>query len=292
MKRKKNWSYLLFIGGFIIALFLIKKFFPSNADLAKTNYTYESYYQDEKQYDESLAKYQDQEKFSSLAVVSSHHFLAKDDIAKLFSSIKTQDIETVIIVGPDHFNSLKDSETQACTSVNPWRSFATILQTDEALIGKLKKIPGICSDDLVFLNEHSIYTIVPFIKKTFSQVKIVPLVVTNQANDDYFINLGKQIKSMTNHQKTLLVVSTDLAHGVGIEELKKIQQINKQIFFNQDLKNLDQVTSDCKNCLALLFSYLEGQDSTFHLISDNNSFAISGEDSNNVTSYLFVLYER
>ena len=51
---------------------------------------------------ESIDVEPEQEKV--FGAVVSHHLLSADSMARLFSSLQTQEIETIVIIGPNHFN--------------------------------------------------------------------------------------------------------------------------------------------------------------------------------------------
>ena len=107
-----------------------------------------------------------------------HHFLASDLIAKFFKKIESQnDIETIILIGPNHFNV---GFYGILASKAHWNTPFGDIGPDLEVIGILAEGGLVQIDEKPFQSEHSISTITPFIKKTFPDAKIVPIIIGSQ----------------------------------------------------------------------------------------------------------------
>jgi len=223
------------------------------------------------------------------AGVVSHHLLAKEKIAQFYSKISSDKIETIFLLSPDHYNHFFEPGILAYTSKAPWNTPYGELQADKDTIDGLLDSEIVNSKSSAMGLEHGIYTQIPFIKKFFPNAKIVPLVLNSSLQYGDFSQLGSELKNL-GQENTLLIVSSDFSHDAtpdqaaqndakSIDELKNISPA--------DIKN---ITSDCKQCVAVMQTYLAGKDLKFNATGSLNSFDISGADPESVTSYVFGYY--
>lgn len=63
-----------------------------------------------KEIKEVVLKFPKKKAEKAVAVVSSHHLLAKDLIGETFSKIENNQIERVIIISPNHFRQIKETK--------------------------------------------------------------------------------------------------------------------------------------------------------------------------------------
>lgn len=246
----------------------------------------ESYFSNKDEYEESFSKFKDMPKKHVLAATTSHHFLARDLIAQTFSGIDPTGIKTVIVVSPDHFKQITQPNTFAQTSDTVWDTPFGKMNTDENVIGKILQENGILSDINLFRSEHGIYTLIPFAKKELPEANIVPLVLRQSTDYQYFYNLGVKVSKIVNLNETVLVISSDFTHYTSTQKAKLNDQKSISLLPSKKLEDVELITNDCKQCTAFLFGYLKGTDTDFKLVFNKNSFDISGQDPESVTSYV------
>ncbi|MDD4990501.1 MAG: AmmeMemoRadiSam system protein B, partial [Candidatus Pacebacteria bacterium] len=225
------------------------------------------------------------------AGVVSHHLLAKEQIAQFYSKISSDKIETIFLLSPDHYNHFFEPGVLAYTSKAPWNTPYGELEADKDAIDELLSSDIVNSKSSAMGLEHGIYTEIPFIKKFFPNAKIVPLALNSSLQYGDFLKLGLELKNIS-QENTLLIVSSDFSHDAtqdkalendakSIDELKNIA--------SADIKN---ITSDCKQCLAVMQTYLADKDLGFNATDSLNSFDISGASPESVTSYVFGYYTQ
>jgi AmmeMemoRadiSam system protein B len=246
----------------------------------------ESYFKNRNEYDETFAKYENVTKINALAVITSHHFLAKDLIAQTFSGINPSSIQNVIIISPDHYNQINEPGIFIKTIDSRWHTPFGNMEANENLIKILLKEKGINSGINLFRQEHGIYTLVPFAKKALPNVKIIPLVLKQSSNYQYFYDFGNKLTKISNPRDTILVVSSDFTHDSSTQIAKLNDQKSINLLPNKKLENINSITNDCKQCTAFLFGYLQNIDTDFKLIFNKNSFDLSEKNPNSATSYV------
>lgn len=250
-----------------------------------------SVFNNKESYDDVFLKLSKTEEIADAkAGVVSHHFLAKELIANFYNKIGNNDISTVFLISPDHYNVFLPENTIAYTSYLPWHTPFGDLETNKEGIDYLISRTDMQQNDSAMGLEHGIYVEVPFIKKFFPNAKIVPIVTKGSHSYDIFSSLGKDIEDKFG-KKAILIVSSDFSHNATVKEAGINDKESIQALKNLNVDNINKVTNDCKQCLAVLSGFL-GDDKKydFSLIDNKNSFDISLQNGNSVTSYVSGYY--
>lgn len=114
----------------------------------------------------------------------------------------------IILLGPSHHIALRGVALPSAVSFETPFGELTV---DQEMIGELKAYPIFTMQPEVHRVEHSLELQLPFIKQTFGDVKIVPLVI-GQLNDEPEIRLVAEILKGYVQQDDLIVVSSDFTH--------------------------------------------------------------------------------
>lgn len=283
---RNKWVFLflelLLVGGIIC---LLKINYP------KSNKAYlEENYCSKEELEESFDKNGVSKIDKIEAIITSHHFLARDLIAKGFSKIDGKKIERVIIISPDHFKQIEKKETLAITASIDWKTYFGEVNPDSEGIKRLEKSRQVEDNTTPFEVEHGIFTLIPFIKNYLPKAKVIPIILKTKSDYIDFYDLGKKTASYFNRKKTLLVISSDFSHYIPSEEAKQNDLESVEILKTKDKDKINLIKNDCPECVAFLFGYLD-ENSEFNLIENTNSFEISGKDENYVTSYISAFYK-
>ncbi|MCX5707167.1 MAG: AmmeMemoRadiSam system protein B [Candidatus Omnitrophica bacterium] len=161
-----------------------------------------------------------------------------------YKLIKDKPYKTVIIIGTSHsyaFNGV---------SVYPQGAFQTplgILEVDSEFSSKLlDKDSEIIFDSQAFSQEHSVEVQLPFLQKTLSGFKIVPIIIS----DSPFLlcqKLANLLKgAIADRKDVLVVVSTDMYHGYDYEEAEKTDNLTLSYLKNMDAEGLYYALRDEK----------------------------------------------
>lgn len=232
------------------------------------------------------------EDVNAVAGIISHHFLAKQLIADFYNKVGSDKVSIVFLVSPDHYNNYFKPDSIAYTSYLNWDTPFGVLQTDNNSIKNLLSNKNIEINDSAMGLEHGIYVEAPFIKKFFPNAKIVPLVLKNNLPYEKFLSLGNAIKKISNNN-SILIVSSDFTHDASADQASANDKKSIDVLKNLSADKVDQVTNDCKQCIATLSGFLgDNNQNNFYLINNENSFDISGQDKNSVTSYVSGYYSK
>jgi AmmeMemoRadiSam system protein B len=114
-------------------------------------------------------------------------------------------IRTVVLLGPAHRVPLTGL---AAPSVDAFRTPLGDVMIDTAARATALDQPGVTIDDTPHAPEHSLEVHLPFLQRTLTDFRVLPLVV-GRADADLVANV---LDALWGGPETLIVVSTDLSH--------------------------------------------------------------------------------
>ncbi|MHB8830936.1 MAG: AmmeMemoRadiSam system protein B [Patescibacteria group bacterium] len=227
-----------------------------------------------------------------IAGVVNHHILAADLIARFFKTLQAvrPDIETFIILSPDHFSQGRGISTHELAYVTP----ADDVAVNKSWPPELEKI-GVWdgTESRAFENEHGVGALAPFIAREFPNAKILPIFLRADLTADKAQELGKALAKLAD-DKMFVIVSSDMSHYLkepdarqhDVETIKWLQQNQWDRLMSATDKNTDSAVG-----LSILHAYLlkEGR-GNFILLSHKISTDYMA-DIKNTTSYIVGFWE-
>lgn len=218
-----------------------------------------------------------------------HHLLAGYMIADFFHILSLQDINRVIILGPNHYNK----GPRIATSRYSWETAFGILEVDGEFVGKLIQ-RGIAQTSEEFMpEEHSIAGLIPYIKFYLPEVKIVPLIFHSDITEGEARNLGEFLGKNLN-EKDVIVASVDFSHYLPIsaaqekdeETIKAIKEFNISALFKMGNDHLDSPASI--GTLLQAMKHLDAEELV--ILHHSNSGIILGRGVPETTSYFTIVF--
>jgi AmmeMemoRadiSam system protein B len=208
--RLLNFFYLVLVILVASQLFLIYKI---NFPQLKNNQSYEgklinqnnlpthsSYFSSKDYYEEAFLLGEEEKINADKKVyggILPHHLIVKEKIAAFLSGLEKYDYENIVLVGPNHF--LKGGT--AITSQASWQTPYGDLLPNLELIEKLSGQEEVVINEDPFKIEHSISGLVGFIKKTFTEAKLTPLILRPSADSEACASLVDIIINNTQKEK-------------------------------------------------------------------------------------------
>ena len=221
------------------------------------------------------------------AATVSHHFLTEKEISELFLSLRKQSVKTVVLVGPNHFNTgnapiLVSKED----FVTPWG----ILENNTELVQKIENSGLAQNEEQPFDTEHSISTLVGFIKFVFPKANFVPIIIKRGSSFKDAEKLGEWLAKNLS-EDSLVLVSVDFSHHFNLEKTLYNDRMNLEILKSFNSSAVVNMEVDSKQSIALLFKYLEQkQAQDFNYYYTNAAYIWNNKTYEDVTSYFFSYY--
>lgn len=232
------------------------------------------------------AEIKENEKLQAQGIIIPHHLLARDLIISTLENIK-QDYQTIILVGPNHFDY---GNNNIQTSHLLWKTKFGQTEANYQLIKELEKSSLAAVNQEYFNTEHSICSLVSFIKIYFPHAKIVPLILKTSTLNNQTEELAKYLANKCDN--CLMIASLDFSHQVTQAEAEINDKKSIEILKQLDITNLDKVVCDSKPTLRSLLFYLKEKGvNKASLIKNSNSVEISNQDLDEVTSYITIVFE-
>lgn len=220
------------------------------------------------------------------AIIVSHHLLVAPLIAATFETTKAQRPKTVFIIGPDH---LRRGKTPATVSLGFWRTPYGMIAPNESAIKALTTIKGVMLDEAPFDYEHSIAALVPFVKRSLPNAKIVPIMLREDAS---LATIRQIFEALPAGDETLLVFSVDFSHYLPASIARFHDTTSVSVLRSATFKDVDKLEIDSIPSLQLLQLYVErrGAQHVELLKRTDGTEAAGVPSTEGITSYIFARY--
>ena len=233
-----------------------------------------------------------------VAAIAPHHDLAAEYTAELFSKLSNPKIKTVIIVGPNHENG---GTADAITGSIDYRLLTGSVGTDKEWVDWLTQEKLAVSEPERFLNEHSIYGLVPFVKYYFPDAKIVPIILKSSLLQEQALLLGQslanRIEASGATDSTIIIGSIDFSHYLSTEQANLKDLETKKAIISRDYNRLysyndDYLDSPMSATVVLEAATRLGSDNTEILANVNQAEATGLVSVPSSTSYFTIILNR
>jgi poly-gamma-glutamate synthesis protein (capsule biosynthesis protein) len=221
-----------------------------------------------------------------------HHLLAADLIARAFWLSSETDPARVIILSPDHFN--KSRRAFATTRANFNTPFGLVSSDVEAANTLLQK-ETLFDDSDLFLGEHGIGALVPFVKSFFPNAKILPIAVSSRSTRADWNDAIEAMRGLIT-DRTLIIQSTDYSHYLPLSIAVLRDQETLNVISAADVESLDRLIQpnhmDSKGSQYIQMQIQKEQMHAFQVVVGNRNSAEYGANKTSTTSYIATIYHR
>lgn len=224
-----------------------------------------------------------------IGAVAPHHLVAGPLIAEALELAMQQSPSTVVLVGPNH----KNRGARIITGWKDWQTPDGLAATDRETVQALLDKGLAVRDDEVLDVEHSVGTLVPFIKHFSPETRIVPLILHHDVSLQEIDRLLDAIAPCLK-EDAVVVASVDFSHYLTRQEAEDRDVITLQSMKGFDYASLlrmgnDNLDSPASLSLVLRWAQRAGlQD--FQVLRNTNSGIILKNDSIETTSYFTLLF--
>ncbi len=181
-----------------------------------------------------------------------HHDLAKELIhSSITRVVEKNKPSVVVLLGPNHYYpGIRYLVTGFPQDYNYAREYTQQFQSE---------LPGVIRDDEIVYNEHSIMTILPYLKEYVPSAQVVPLIIPGNI-DEKNINDRAQFLANSLPEDTLYIAAVDFSHesflSLGLEKndesIEAISSFDYKTIYEYQDDHLDSPVS-----IALLLKIME-----------------------------------
>lgn len=258
----------------------------------KTNQSHKVVFEDREVFLKSVADYPSEVKLNPeiKGGIVPHHLLPGFIIADFFSRLSEKEIETIVLVGPNHYER---GNFGVITSEYNWDTPFGILEPDNEIISNLKEKQLAKTEEIISL-DHSITGILPFIKYYLPKVKVVPLILKSDLSEEATDNLALELQGCIKDKKVAMVASVDFSHYLtnleakekNIESLEAIEKRSYDKIFSFGDDHMDSPAS-----VALVLKTMDLINAKeMRILHDTNSGEMLEDNISKITSYLSLSF--
>jgi hypothetical protein len=217
--------------------------------------------------------------------IVSHHLLAAKQIAGFFAAFQGKEIRTVVIIGPNHFNA---GNGNVLVSRYPYKTPWGTAEPDTEIIDALLSKKVVRNEEEPFGNEHSISSLVSFVRYYLPDARIVPIIVKRNASAAQADRLAAALHEIL-PQDAVVIASVDFSHhldalSADYHDEKSVADIND---FNYEGIAGSEIDSPIS--IRILLKYLEARGAKKMDWKNTSSAEILADPHyEDVTSYLFA----
>lgn len=143
-----------------------------------------------------------------------HHLLAADLIARAFVIARDNRYDRIVVLTPDHF---KRARRPFATTRLPFDTVFGRVPTDAGTVDALLADGALIEESDLFLREHGIGAVLPYVAHFFPDTPIVPIAVAIGSNRGEWDALVAALDPLVT-ERTLILQSTDFSHYLPLSE--------------------------------------------------------------------------
>lgn len=217
--------------------------------------------------------------------IVSHHLLAKEEIAKFFAEFRSQTVETVVLIAPNHFSI---GDAPVISSEDGFTTPYGDVAVNQDVIQKLAHKKVVAVDETPFAYEHSVGALTPYIAYNFPGAKIVPLLLRRNTSREQLDDLLSEMQPLL-PDHTIVIASVDFSHHLNriATEFHDVASVSAIKDF--DFDRVFKLEIDSPPSIYLLLQYLDriGAKSMKHKNMNSTDFT-GNVATNDATSYVFA----
>ncbi|MDD4333409.1 MAG: AmmeMemoRadiSam system protein B [Patescibacteria group bacterium] len=219
-----------------------------------------------------------------------HHLIVKDKMEEFLSGIKKYNYQTIILIGPNHFER---GHSQIITSDQSWQTDSGDFLPDENIIEALAENKIASIDDQTIKGDHSMYNLTPLLKQYWPQAKIVPIILSSTASPQKAEELADFLAKNLNQENSLVLASVDFSHYQPMSVADWHDEKSQAVIESFDFGRVYDLEIDSPPSIYTVLKYLEiiGAEKS-ELIFHTNSGQLAGSPDASTTSHSFYYFGK
>ena len=226
----------------------------------------------------------------SYAGILPHHLMFPEYIAEYFEKLaETQHIDTFVVIGPNHFDRGKKS---IAVSEYGYTTPYGHLEPDSQMIDYLLDGSYLGWDVSAFDQEHSVSSLVPFIKKSFPNAEIVPITLKLRTSQSSLDELVEDLVELSG-PGVFVLGSIDFSHMMNWYVAQFHDELSRTVIETLDFDAIDEVEIDSPPTLYTVMKYASeiGAEDVEIVNHSNSAEKLNGEDYiNETTSHFYIAF--
>ncbi len=153
--------------------------------------------------------------------IVAHHLVVPEYIAEVMGLMSDTKAKTVVLIGPNHF---RQGISRAQTTIGTWTTPYGDIQTEGSEIQELTdRLTFLSEEPVSFEVEHSIAALTPFVKRSYPNARLVPIIVDESMSEEESIELANAIQDIFGD--AVVFGSIDMSHNLP----QNVQEFHDEI---------------------------------------------------------------
>ncbi len=219
-----------------------------------------------------------------------HHLLAGYLDAIFFESLQRQRPSTVVIIGPDHFSRNRGS---VATALESWQTPFGDVEADRDAVTRIASLPFVSLQPDALSEEHSIYGLIPFVRKSLPEATIIPITLRLDASEADLTTLRDMLVD-TLPDDAVIVASVDFSHYQTSPVAEFHDERTTDVIRSFDYDRVDSLEIDSPPSVSLLLHLMDafGTQRIVHEEHANASEIVGNPDALDITSYYMPFFAK
>lgn len=223
-----------------------------------------------------------------------HHLLAGNMIASIFKALSEDDPSTIVLIGPNH---KRIGHNSLITSKLAWSTDFGILENDTAVSNWLISDRKAAQNNSLMEEEHSVSSLIPYIKYYMPKAKVVPLLLHGDYTAAESGELGRQLaEKLSSTSDAVVMASVDFSHYLDAITADKMDEKTIAAIKAFDMDSISRMGNDNldspPSILVLLSAMKEMGADVLEVTGHDNSSDIAGKGADFTTSYYTAFFRH
>lgn len=255
-----------------------------------SSYIHSSVFFDKKSFFEGVAKAETSKRlnYQIKGGVIPHHILPSFILSDFFQKLSNQNLRTIILIGPNHFEK---GEYKLLSSNGSWDTPFGQVNVNKNLLNLIEKQSSLKMDDQVLSAEHSIGTMMPYIKYYLPNTNVVPIILSGYLNKKDLDSFSSILQKIVD-KDTCVIASVDFSHYLYRIKARENDRLTKKLMENFEFDNLLRLNNDYIDSppsIVMMLMLMQKQNTAnFDIYFNTNSGDLLNDDSIETTSYFSI----
>lgn len=222
-----------------------------------------------------------------------HDVLHEEYIGHFFSGLVAQHPQTVILIGPNHFERGK---SDVILSDAVWETRYGQIQPDQDVVEKILEIPDVIIDVDAVRGDHSMTIPLSLLRQYLPDTKVVPIIFKANISRSEIQTLGDTLSQLLS-EEVVLIAAVDFSHYLTAKEAEQKDRYSQKALVDFDYdaflhlgSNFNDYVDSPSSIALLLYCMAKIGAVNVNILHHTNSGFLSGNLNIPVTSYFEVVY--
>jgi AmmeMemoRadiSam system protein B len=219
-----------------------------------------------------------------------HHTLPSYILSDFFSRLSSQEVETIILIGPNHYDLGKN---KILTSDFYWETPFGTVAPDNPTIIELKNAGIAKIDNKTISTEHSVGGLMPYIKYYLPNANVTPIILKSSTTLEESNYLAQSLLKHID-ENTVVIAAVDFSHYLNAKQANINDKVSLDLIKSRNFEKIMQLNNDyvdSPQSIVVLLKINELRSfPNMKVLHNTNSGYLLKDEHIETTSYFSIVY--